>query len=453
MMSTFLAAALVFADLAPLPDREYFQAAPQPPEIASEVNSEAEEALKLLEEAESTPQSSDTTVKAPQKPALTTEEWNALAQNTLKNVETLCGQKLTRPLKSDVRNKEEVTAFMKQRIQEEYEPGYIDSEELLYKRLGLIPKDMHYQEFMVSLLTEQVAGYYDHIRETLHIADWIEQDLQEPTLAHEIYHAIQTQEWGARDFLDSKKYNQDRINAHAALLEGDATILMLDYSDNIMLGGNQKMSQNPRLLRGMAKMLVSATKGDAQNFPIAATAPEALLHSMVFPYEYGLNFLATLREKGWSDQQFRDLYKNPPTTTEQILHPERFIERDEPSEVSCAVEKDVKWQNPLGEYYLRLMLLGSMSYEEASQNAQGWDGDFTWVEPTLGEGTIITASTWDSEEKAKAFTAALKKRFENGPSKLAVEQSGTEVYFSLSLDKASARAGLAKAQSCKITHH
>ena len=94
---------------------------------------------------------------------------------------------------------------------------------------GLLPSGTNYGQLISSLLTEQVAGFYDHTRKELHIADWLPSMIQGPVMAHEIFHAIQDQEWGGGQLIDSKKYTHDEVLAHAALLEGDATIVMFNY--------------------------------------------------------------------------------------------------------------------------------------------------------------------------------------------------------------------------------
>ena len=64
-------------------------------------------------------------------------------------------------------------------------------------------RDFDLKPFLLSLLTEQIAGYYDEKTKTVNLLNWIEPDDQKPVLAHELTHALQDQKVGLEKWSDS----------------------------------------------------------------------------------------------------------------------------------------------------------------------------------------------------------------------------------------------------------
>src|SRR5256886_9135851 len=109
--------------------------------------------------------------------------------------------------------------------------------ELVLKKFGLLPRDFDLEKLMVSLLREQVAGYYDPKTKTVNLLDWVPIEEQEPVMAHELTHALQDQtvnldKWmkkGEKDLGEIKKdptpediENDEVDNARQAVVEGQA---------------------------------------------------------------------------------------------------------------------------------------------------------------------------------------------------------------------------------------
>src|ERR671914_2448264 len=101
--------------------------------------------------------------------------------------------------------------------------------EVALKKLGLVPQDFELRPFIISLLTEQVAGYYDPKRQEFFLADWIDLDGQKPVMAHELTHALQDQHFNLKRFEKWPKGDSDAELAAHALIEGDATLAMMQY--------------------------------------------------------------------------------------------------------------------------------------------------------------------------------------------------------------------------------
>ncbi len=361
----------------------------------------------------------------------------SMAKSALSSVENLRGQKLSKPLKSGVKKKPEVTRFITERLADEYGPAKVRAEGDLLKLLGLIPTGLDYGDFMTRLLTEQVAGFYDHTRQELYLADWIPLFLQEPVMAHEIFHAIQDQEWGGGKLIDSKLYSHDEVLAHAALMEGDATVVMLMHT--AVKAGGSGDDVSPFMLNMMAATI--PLQMSSAEYPVMTGAPDYIKQSLVFPYQHGISFLAALRTAGWTWADFRKLYADPPASTEQILHPERYAPtRDEPSRVTVALPNGFTrtWDGVAGELHFRQVLLTNRPTGDAIEAAAGWDGDFTALLTDGRRQVIECVSTWDSEADAIAYATALQAwdtaRAPAGKPKLVLERKGSALYYTLSTD-------------------
>ncbi len=369
-----------------------------------------------------------------------------MAVDILRDLEEMRGQTLAKPLKTGVKDKPQVTAFINERLAEEYGPAKVAAEGRMLKLMGLLPEPMDYGKFLVSLMTEQVAGFYDHTRQELHIAAWLPAMMQPSVMAHEIFHAIQDQEWGGGKLIDSKVYSPDAVLAHAALLEGDATIMMFDWQQSAA-GLKTDMATSKAAVLGVAASLPMQMA--SPQFPVMAVAPDYLKQSMIFPYQQGLLFVGALRQSGMSWDDVRGVYADPPASTEQILHPERYIERDPPSVVELpsplVAGFSRTWDGAAGEFHHRQLLLPFMSTPEAIAGASGWDGDMTVLEVDGQRGYAVIRSTWDSAEAAKGWVEAIQKahgkRKAPAPT-LAVRHAGTEVGLAWSKDPALAQQAL-----------
>ncbi|MEZ4464511.1 MAG: hypothetical protein R3F43_08380 [bacterium] len=338
-----------------------------------------------------------------------------MARRALARVEKLRDQKLSRPLKMGVKDKDQITGFIQDRLKEEYGAEKVHGEGELLKLQGLLPAELDYGGFVTRLLAEQVAGFYDHTRQELHIAAWLPIFLQEPVMAHEIFHAIQDQEWGGGKLIDSKVYTHDAVLAHAALLEGDATVVMFNYQQ-MELGVD--ITESGFGLSAVAASLPMQMA--SPQFPVMAVAPDYLKQSLIFPYQQGLLFIGALRRGGMSWAEVRKIYADPPASTEQILHPERYHpKRDVPSVVKTPAlgwpGYKRTWEGTAGEFHHRQILLGFLPLTDAIAAGAGWDGDYTAVEEGPEGSVVTTLSTWDTPADAEEFSAALDRAYAARP--------------------------------------
>src|SRR5882762_5346821 len=133
------------------------------------------------------------------------------------------------PVKSGAQSRTEIERMVIRNLDEETTPAEMHASEVALKKLGLVETDFNYRTFMIKLLSEQVAGYYDPKMQEFFLADWIDLEGQKPVMAHELTHALQDQHFNLRRFEKWPKGDSDAALAAHALIEGDAVLAMNIY--------------------------------------------------------------------------------------------------------------------------------------------------------------------------------------------------------------------------------
>ncbi len=202
----------------------------------------------------------------------------------------------------------------------------------MLKKFGLLPRDFDLQTFLVALLREQVAGYYDIKTKTVNLLDWIDSEQQRPVLAHELTHALQDQSFGLEkwmkvgdtDLNDKKETtaadieNDEISEARQAVVEGQAMVVLVDY---LLAPTDQSIITSPQIADALKEgMLVGS-----DDSPEFKDAPIFLKEELTFPYRYGLDFETELLRTGGKEKAFASAFANPPRTTRQIMEPKTYF--------------------------------------------------------------------------------------------------------------------------------
>ncbi len=320
----------------------------------------------------------------------------------LPKLERSIGLKFKQPPKLEERTREEVRAFLEQRFNAELPDSEVTATERSYKRLGLLPDTMNLRKFMLDLLTEQVAGYYDPSAKTLYVVKGAPQEIIDITVRHELVHALQDQ-YINLDSLQKSRSDNDRQVASQSVIEGQATLEQL--------GGINLATALP----GGWDRVRQLIRESQASMPLFASAPLVLQETLLFPYLSGAEFVR--RFKG----QFPDQppFMRLPVSTEQVMHDEKFFGdgADDPTTVTLPAPLIGKrvYENGLGEFETRLMLYEHLKDQNASvRGASGWDGDRYMLINTGRGDAIVWVSVWDSSIDAAEFldlldTGLLKK--------------------------------------------
>lgn len=335
----------------------------------------------------------------------------------LDEVSKLRGLKILSPVKSGAKSRAEIEQEIIRGFEEETTPEEIAATNKTLIAYGLVPKDFNYREFMIRLMTEQVAGFYRPKTKELFIADWNDLEQQKPVMVHELQHALQDQHFNLRRFEKWPNGDGDRETAIHALIEGDATALMYSYQLKPMGGDLTKLPS----LANFAEQTLEQAKRDKQE--VFASAPMAIRESLIFSYVYGAAFVQEmLKKRGWTGvtQAFTDL----PQSTEQILHFEKYAAKEMPTKVELPdvskmlgadwkrIDADIN-----GEFGYTLILAEFIGKKDARLAAAGWGGDQSalYENSKTGQLMLTHLSHWDTEKDAveflRAYTARTTKRY------------------------------------------
>jgi len=323
------------------------------------------------------------------------------------------------PIDFQVSDRATIREYARRTLDREMSPERWAAYRMLLVHTGLVPAGLDLHDLVVQMYAEQVAGYYDPGRKTFFLADWLPPLLQRGVVAHEATHALQDQHFDLPHWLGAVPPEEDGALARSAVTEGDAMIVMLAY---LLVPTGLELEDLPevgQLLRGHGQDL-------GQAYPTFESAPPALQRLLLFPYVEGATFvLAAVRHGGWSAVD--SLYRSPPASTEQILHPERYWRSPDPP-TAVAVPTGPAGDHLLtsgswGEFGTRLILEAGLGDSLAArQAAEGWDGDrYALFRSPDGRTGYAWSLIWDSPRAAERFALtyaqAVARRFP-GPARM-----------------------------------
>ena len=313
-------------------------------------------------------------------------------------VERATGLRFTTPPKVELRSAAQVRDFVRRALDEPEARAELDGVAAAYRRLGMLDEGTDLREILVRVLGEQVAGYYDPRTKTLYLVQGADSAATTVTLRHELVHALQDQHQNLDSLLQVRGQG-DRTTGAQAALEGQATWAMFGPAGLAVRapGGWERVRQTIR--QNMEQM------------PALSGAPLIVRETLLFPYLSGAELARAVAATGHPDSLVRRL----PTSTEQVLHVERYLDGDgTPPDAPMAVTLpaprvgSLRAQNTLGEFETRLVLFQHLAdLGTAAQAAGGWGGDrWAVVETPQGEA-FVWVSAWDTPVDAAQFYDAL----------------------------------------------
>jgi hypothetical protein len=342
------------------------------------------------------------------------------------------------PIKKEVKrrlvSRDEVVAYLQKNMSEDKDAQRLQRSELVLKKFGLLPRDFDLQTFLVALLREQVAGYYDVKKKTVNLLDWIGSEQQRPVLAHELTHALQDQsfelkKWmkvGDTDLNDKKETtaadieNDEISEARQAVVEGQAMVVLVDY---LLAPTEQSIITSPQIADALKETMLVGS----DDSPEFKDAPIFLKEELTFPYRYGLDFETELLRIGGKEKAFASAFANPPRTTRQIMEPKTYLsgEQLEPMRLPD-FQRDFKNYErfdvgAMGEFDVAI-LVDQYAGKEASDNLYPhWRGGYYYAARPKGDPaaplSMLYVSRWSSAEKALAFAdiyaQSLTKRYKH----------------------------------------
>lgn len=382
-------------------------------------------------------QASQTAAPPPAK-AHTAEELVALADEVTRQVEALRGWTFKQPIKKQLTSPAEVRQYLEQQAARSLSGERGPRVQALLRTIGLIPPTMELKTTWLTLLESQVAGFYDPDTKTMHLVsrDGLPPFIERITLAHELTHALDDQYVDLQGFTKARENKSEDLDLTTeSVVEGSATALMVQYAARAMLSG----AADPKALQAYGEQEASRNKAflDAPRYFTA----------MLASYLCGMQFLARGQLLSLllaaDDRAIGDALvaarKDPPDSTEQILHPEKYwdpAKRDRPVVIDDAAAE--KWLAKPGRWIVGMDTIGEMltailtSPPGTSVNLQnlqsdawtntaatGWGGDRFYLLASGGnaqaaraglkevKGVWVTA--WDTTRDRDEFLEALPK--------------------------------------------
>lgn len=272
---------------------------------------------------------------------------------------------------------------------------------------GVLPEGTDLTSLAASFTAISAGATYSPLDKQVLIVDKFR---DESLLTHEFTHALQDQYFDLMKLLLVRPYNFDRTESLFAVIEGDA------------------MNVQRRLEQGEAYgrlPLEEITRQERERFgdyrrEVGAFFPPLLTETFIFRYREGARFVEAVR-RAHGESGVDELFRRPPASTEQILHPEKYEANEAPREVQLneAAFAATGWQSatstPLGEIGVRGVLMAGVSEKEATRAAAGWGGDRAFLFERAGSSPLFVWKTvWDkpsdAEEFFKAYNSLLRSR-------------------------------------------
>jgi hypothetical protein len=281
----------------------------------------------------------------------------------------------------------------------------LKAQEALYKGLLVVPENF-------SLIEKKVNEAGMTLSATSGKTLYIVREYFDPndrksalrTLAHEYTHILQYV------YLEQRApKTQDELLAWNAFIEGEADLVADLYISNVT--GDPFSYRIPPTPMTMPK--------------VAGGGGWALDQTFSFPYSYGENFVYELYRKGGWDE-VNKAYHHVPTSTAQILNIDEYLGGLEPISFLNPKPLNNQWsiyyQDSLGEYFMRTMLLENLEPNLAVNSTSGWVGDNLTLYLNEKAYLILWGSMWRDENSASNFGKALLAFLQH---KGCVEMNGT----------------------------
>jgi len=343
--------------------------------------------------------------------------------------------------------KSQLHNFLEERMRVAVKPADIHAEETTLKMFGFLPPDYDLKKATIELLTEQAAAFYDYHKKKLFILETsdstadLHTEAEKMALSHELAHALADQHFHLEKYIREGAHSDDDATARLAVMEGQASWLMTAYLSKESTG-------QAAVPPGVLELMTHSVENSASQYPVFAKAPLYLRESLVFPYTTGMLFQNAIYEK-LGKESFSEVFRHPPQSTRQIIHPELFLDHERPDVPALPVVPGVKQYHKvgdgtLGEFDFRVLLEQYAGKDESgalSPHATG--GMYELLEGKHDHHPVLAfAANWDTPDSAARFLRDYRKVLEGKSkncefdSETATELSGHNGYgyFRVRLD-------------------
>ncbi len=188
------------------------------------------------------------------------------------------GLPIRKKVKRTIVSREQVEKYIGDKFKNDADRIRFERSELVQKKFGLLPHQFDLHAFLIKLLTEQVAGYYNEKTRTMNLLDWNEPEMQRPVMA---------------------------------------MIVLLDY---VLAPSGQSVEKAPQVVD-----LMQASMDKSRGSPVFDSAPLLLREELAFPYRQGMKFIRDLLVAGGKKLAYAGVLERMPQTSREIMEPKEYL--------------------------------------------------------------------------------------------------------------------------------
>lgn len=339
--------------------------------------------------------------QAPAPPAVAEEDVQSAVARALSETSRVRELAATGPVRGVTLTRSDMAERVRRSIEREVPADAVQAEADVLTALGLVPSTFDYVGAVTKLLGAELAGFYEPSDKTMYLAQDLGGQERVATLAHELVHALQDQHYGLERLMSYQPDESDRQAALHALAEGDATSAMLD----------QMLRPKGRIATDLSdELLGMQVRASAAFDTKIGDVPGVLTRSLIAPYTDGIAFVHWLRRRaGWAEVD--RAWKEPPLSTEQVLHPDKFLVHEAPVTVAAPdIPKSSglsrTYTDVFGEESVRVVFEEWLPRRVAVDAATGWGGDRIAVFRDNQRVAAVWHLVYDDEASARRATEA-----------------------------------------------
>ena len=321
-------------------------------------------------------------------------------------------------------NRTELASYLQDRAGETVSPRELEVEQIALQLLGFVPHNFDLRQTTLDLLTEQAAAFYDYHRKALYISDWTPDSMRDSTVVHELSHALADQSFNLDKYSRKVENDSEKSAAREAVVEGQASYLMLAYDASVK--GDPPLEAEPDTSQFDD---AAAPTGD---FPVFDKAPLYIRETMIFPYTWGMAFQSAVVHR-FGQSGFSMVFRDPPVSTHQILHPEAYFSGEKPVDEQLPDpprhSKGI-YGGVLGELDHRILIQQFVSRETADRLSRFLRGSSFAVYQTRHprSNVLIYASEWQNEDSAREFLEVYRKCLQGKSKGMRLERAGDDFF-------------------------
>ncbi len=337
------------------------------------------------------------------------------------------------PVKSQVKRtlttRAAVEKYLTDKFNDDQDAKRMQRGEIVLKKFGMLDRDFQLKPFLLALLKEQIAGYYDAKTKTVYMLDWIDPESQKPVLVHELTHALQDQhvdldKWSNQtppDVSHNVTEDNDHLakdemdTARTAVLEGQAMAVFVDYS---LKPTGRSLIKDPELVERLEEQMSSTADS-----PVLARAPLLLSESLLFPYKEGLSFEQDVWMDKGREAAFTGTLDRPPSSSWEVMNPRMYEQKMQapiPAMPDIHPLVDARYRpydiGQIGQLDLRILAELYGGPAAARRLTSAWDGGIYWAgqlksahsaaeQASTASIALLYLSAWKNPASARVFAA------------------------------------------------